>query len=248
MPEGKLARVGETVLGPRDLAAARAQLDAYGQLRFVGAEGDRQLLESLVTAELLAQAAIEHGLGDDPRVQFALDEEVASVYLSSELQRRVPYEEVAADTAALREYYDAHPDAFTVPEQRSMQGVRFETFEEAEDALRKLEAGEADLSDFGEVVATPLQPRDDAENPTFHPFLFAQGVGEGDWLPHPVVIAETLLVGRVLGLEPSRIEPFDDPAVQEQLVAAVRAPRLAQAKADLLEELRRRYPETDPAP
>ena len=248
VPEGALARVGSTVLTPQDLAAEQAQLGAYGQLRFRGEEGNRALLEALVETELLAQEAVEHGLGDDPRVQFALLEEIAEVHRSSELQRRVPYEVVASDTEALRAYYDAHPEEFTRPERRSMQGVAFKELEAAEQALEQLQTGSATLEDFGEVFATPLQARDDAEHPTFHRLLFDPEVGDGDWLKHPALLAETLLVGRVQTLEPAALEPFDDPAVQEKLVAAVRAPLLRAAEQQLLRELRERYPETPVSP
>src|SRR5688572_13563891 len=99
VPDGKLARVGDVVLGPDDLAGVQAQLGAYAQLRFRGEEGRASLLEALVTAELLAQEAIAAGLGDDPRVHWAVLEEIATLARNAELERRVPYAEVAADVA-----------------------------------------------------------------------------------------------------------------------------------------------------
>ncbi len=242
IPEGKLAVVGPTVLGPEDVAAARSQVGAYGQLRFTGVEGDATMLESLIAAELMALEAEERGLGDDPRVAFALEEEIATVYLSTLLERAVPRATVADDTDALRAYYDAHPELFTVPEQRSAQGVVFPQASEAEQALASLRSGAQELADLGAVVATPMQARDDDEYPAFHPILFAEGVQEDDLLPHPVFVGESLLVGRVQKVDPAHLRPFEEPAVQEQLVEAVLKPRRAAAKAEILERLRRGEP------
>lgn len=246
VPPGKLAVVGDVVLGPEDLSGVQTQLGPYAQLRFSGPEGRGALLEALVAAEIMAQEAVDAGLGDDPRVQWALYEEEAALYLGAELERRVPREAVAADEAALRAWYDGHPDAYWTPEQRNLEGVAFASYAEAEAALAKLRAGEASLRDLGEQMATPLQARDDVEHPGFHPILFDEDLGPGDWLSAPVVVARTLLVGRVQQVIPATRRAFDEPQVQEQLVAAVRAPLLEAAEQELLRELAERYPEGAP--
>ncbi len=238
MPDGELAVVGPTLIGPDDVAAARAQVGAYGQLRFSGPEGRVSMLEALVTAELLALEAQDAGLGDDPRVRFAELEEIATVHLTAELERRVPRSAVAQDTEALRAYYDQHSDAFTDPERRSAQGVVFSEFEAAQQALAALRGGTSSLEELGDLVATPLQARDDGEYPAFHPFLFAPQVGQGDFMPHPVFVGESVLVGRVQSVEPARVRPFEDEQVQEQLVSAVLAPLRDAARAEILAELR----------
>jgi hypothetical protein len=245
VPEGKLARVGEVVLGPDDLAGVQAQLGAYAQLRFRGEEGRASLLEALVTAELLAQEAIAAGLGDDPRVHWAVLEEVATLARNAEFERRVPYADVAADGTALRAYYDAHPDELVVAEQRRAEGVLVATWAEAERALAQLQAG-SELAALGEVVTTPLQVRDDAEYPAFHRVLFDRALAAGDPLPQPVMVGERLLVGRVREVvAPARV-PFDDAVAQEQLVQAVRAPLLERAERELEAELAARWPEAPP--
>ncbi len=248
VPPGKLARVGDVVFGPEDVAAVSAQLGAYAQLRFAGAEGSGTLLMSLVDAEVLAQEAMSRGLGDDPRAQHALLEEIAAVYLSAELERRVPYAEVAADTAALLAWYAAHEDSLLQPEQRSAEGVTFEHWVAAERAQAALELGTTTLEELGEVVYTPLQVRDDREFPGFHAVLFDPGLATGDRLPRPVPVGETLLVGRLRERIAAAPAPFDDPATRERVVEAVRAPRLEAARAALLAELADRYPEPRAAP
>ncbi|HET6585702.1 MAG TPA: peptidylprolyl isomerase, partial [Nannocystaceae bacterium] len=199
--------------------------------------------QALVDAELLAQAAQEAGLGDDPRLRFAELEEIATVQRSSELERAVPRAEVEADVASLRAWYDAHTDEFTVPEQRSAEGVMFKRWADAEAALASLQRGDATLDSLGEVVHTQPQTRDDREFPGFHPVLFADDLDDGALLPVPVIVGQTLLVARVTHVTPQHTKSFDDPAVREAVVEAVRAPRLARARAARLAELAAQFPE-----
>ncbi len=241
MPEGKLAVVGDVVLGPEDLAGTKSQLGAYAQLRFSGDEGQRSLLEALIAAELLAQEAIEHGLGDDPRVQWALYEEVAAVYLSAELERRVPRDEVVADETAQRAYFSAHPEEFATPAKRQARVVVFYDYASAEAAAQALRDGIVKLEWLGDVVTTPLQARDDAEHPGFHALLFDPSLKAGDPLPAPISLGQVLAVGELATVAPAGRESFDDPVVRERLVQAVAAPRREAARAALLAELSARY-------
>jgi len=247
VPEGKLARVGDVVFGPDDVAAVGAQLGAYAQLRFAGAEGHVALLGSLVDAEVLAQEAIRQGLGDDPRVHYALVEEIASVYLTTELERRVPYAGIAADEPRLHAWYDTNQDALAVPEQRSAQGVVFRNWATAEQAIVALDSGTTTLEELGELLTTPLYARDDTEFPGFHAVLFDASLALGDLMPRPVPVGERLLVGRVYDVVPRHAPPLRDPATRERVVQAVRAPLVAEARAALLRELAQRYPEQPPA-
>ena len=241
VPEGKLAVVGDVELGPEDLAGTKSQLGAYAQLRFSGEEGQRALLEALIAAELLAQEAIDNGLGDDPRVQWALYEEVADVYLSAELERRVPRDDVAADEAALRAYYDAHPDEFATPPKRQARVVVYYDYPSAEAAAQLLRDGIVKLEWLGDVVTTPLQPRDDAEHPGFHALLFDPSLEVGDPLPAPITLGQVLAVGELAAVAPAGHASFDDPVVRERLVEAVAAPRREAAHAELFAELSQRY-------
>lgn len=246
LSEGKLARVGDVELGPEDLAGVKSQLGGYAQLRFRGAEGRGALLEALVAAELLAQEAVDQGLGEDPRVEWALYEELATLHLSAELERRVPRERVADDEAALRAWYDAHLAEVTTPERRRARGVTFRRFDDAEAAHALLRQGVVKLEWLGEIVTTELQARDDVEHPAFHPMLFDPALSEGELLPDPAVVGQLVLVGVVDAILPPEPEPFDDPAVRERIVAAVRAPLLETARAELLAELAERFPEAPP--
>jgi hypothetical protein len=246
VPEGKLAVVGDVVIGTEDLAELRTQLGSYARRRFRGPEGMRGLLASVVDAELLAQEAVAAGLGDDPRVRWALLEEVALLYINAELERRVPYAQVAADTGALRAYYDGHTVDFTRPERRAIRGAVFHKFVEAEQAQRDLLSG-TPLAELGALSTTPLVERDDEQFPGMHAVLFTAGPA-GSLLPRVVLNGDVLMVGKVEEVTLATQEEFEDAEVQERLVKAVRAPLLAAARAELLEELAGQYPGGDPAP
>jgi len=252
VPDGALAVVGDRVFGPADVAAVQAQLGAYAQLRFRGDEGRFALLQALVDAELMAQAAVDAGLGDDPRVHFAWLEELAAVQRSTELERAVPRAAIEADVEALRAHYDAHPELFVVPETRVAEGVLFPRWDDAEAALAAVQLGTTTLESLAadteeaELLRTKPQTRDDHEFPGFHPLLFAPDLTPGELLPAPVVIGERLMVARLLEVEAPHRRPFDDPAVREQLVESLRAPRLTNAQREHESTLATRFPETNP--
>lgn len=242
VPEGALVLVGDQSLYPEDLGQVQGQLGAYAQTRFRGPHGQRALLDALVDASLLSQEAVDAGMARDPRAHWALVEEMATLRLNAELERRLPRAEVAADTEALHAYYQQHLAEFTEPERRSLEGVRFSDLREAEAALARLRAGEVELAELGEVVTTPLARRDDATFPGFHVFLFDASLGQGDWLAVPVLTDRAIVVGRVAQLVPAKATPAEDPAVWERLVNRVWEERSKPVRAALLAELAERYP------
>jgi hypothetical protein len=246
VPEGAVARAGEVVLWPEDVEGTLHQLGAYAQARFRGPEGRRELLDALVDTELLAQEAIDAGLGDDPRVEWAVVEELAALQLSTELERRLPRAHVAADEAGLAVWWRAHAAELMRPEQRSLEGVLFGELAPAEAALEACRLGTSKLSDYGTVVFTPLAERDDAEYPAFHDLLFDPALHEGDWLAHPVLSERRIVVGKVHRIVPAQVPPLDDPDTRERVVNAVWEERAAPIRAALLAELADRWPEQPP--
>jgi hypothetical protein len=178
---------------------------------------------------------------DDPRVRFAVLEELAILQRAAELERRVPHAEIASDIEALRAYYDQHLEEFMAPERRSIEGVAFDSFAAADEALRRLKSADVELADVGDVVSTALQVRNDAEHPAFHAVLFEASLREGDILPMPVFVGEALLVGRIKAIEPPTPRAFDAPETREHIVEALRNPRLSAAQEVLLAELRARW-------
>lgn len=247
VPEGALALVGDEVIEAERLEATHAQLDAFGQARFRGPHGRRALIDALIQQELLVQEARDAGLADDPRVEWAVLEELAELQRAAMLERRLPRAEVAADTEALRARYERERDRFVEPERRSMRVVRVDTFDTGELAIARMLAGEQTLEELAEaegekVVRTPLMKRNDEEFPGYHRILFDPALKVGDVVPRPVLSGRVALVGVVDEIQPARTLEFDDPQVQEQLVSAEWAQRLEPVEAALLAELRDRFP------
>jgi hypothetical protein len=242
VPEGALALVGEQVIEAERLESTQAQLDAFGQARFRGPHGRRALLDTLIQEELLVQEARDAGLGDDPRAAWAVIEELASLQRAAMLERRLPRAEVAADTESLRARYEREPERFFEPERRRMRVVKVDTFDAGEQAIARMLAGELTLEELGEVVRTPLMKRDDHEYPAYHRLLFDPALKVGDLVPRPVLSGQLVLVGEVDEIQPAHTRPFEDPQVQEQLVAAEWEARIEPIEAALLAELRDRFP------
>lgn len=241
VPEGALARVGSEVIEPEQVEQAHAQLGAYGQARFRGPEGQRALLDAMIVESLLVQEARDAGLAGDPRVHFAVLEELASLQRAAMLERRLPRASVAADVEALRARYEAERTSFATPERRRLRGVEFETWEQAEAALARLVAGEVELDALGTVVISLPMKRDDHEYPGFHALLFDPALRVGDPLPHPVISGTRVLVGELAEIEPAGALDFDDPEVREQLVEREWAARVAPLEVELLAELAERF-------
>lgn len=241
VPEGAFARVGEVVIEAAQVEASQAQLDAFGQARFRGPDGQRALLDAIISEELLVQEAREAGLGNDPRVEWAVLEELAELQRAAMLERRLPRAEIASDTQVLRARYERERARFTTPERRRMRVIRVQTWEEGERALARLGVGELRLEELGGVVRTPLMKRNDQEFPAYHSALFDPHLGVGDLVPSPVLSGQVVLIGEVDEIEPERVRAFEDPEVQEQLVTAERQERLVAIEAELQAELAERF-------
>ncbi len=246
VPEGALARVGAEVIEPEQIDQTRAQLGAFGQARFRGPDGQRALIDAVIGEELLVQEARDHGLASDPRVHFAVLEELAELQRAAMLERRLPRAEIAADTDALRARYRAERTSFTTPERRQMRAVRFDTWEQAEAASVRLRAGEAELEDLGEVLHTQPMTRDDLEYLAFHAILFDPELAVGEALTDPVLSGTNVLVGELETIEAAGFLSFDDPEVQEALVEREWLARVPPIEAELALELAERFPETSP--
>ncbi len=242
VPEGALARVGEAVIEPAQIEETHAQLGAFGQARFRGPEGRRALIDAVIVEELLVQEAREAGLDADPRVRWAVLEELAALQREAMLERALPRAEVAADRSALLARYERERERFTLPERRSLRAVHFETWEAAERAHARLRAGEVELADLGEVVRTAPMKRDDLEFPAFHSLLFDPALEVGDPLAAPVLSGSVVLVGELDAIDPATVQPFEGPEVQEQLIERELAERRIPIEAELRAELVERFP------
>jgi hypothetical protein len=251
VPDGALALVGDVVIQPSWIESSHAQLDAFGQARFRGPHGRRALVEVVIQQELLVQEARDAGLEDDPRVEWAVLEELAELQLTAMLERRLPRSQVAAETQALRDRYERERERFVEPERRRMRAVRVESYDEGERALARMREGVLTLEAYAlekgvDLARTPAMKRDDAEFPGFHRHLFDPALAAGDLVPVPVLSGQLVLIGVVDEIQPARVLPFEDPQVQEQLVTAERDDQLQRHQLALDDELAARFEQVEP--
>jgi hypothetical protein len=120
-----------------------------------------------------------------------------------------------------------------------------DTFDAGEQAIARIASGEQTLDQLGDVVRTPLMKRNDQEYPAYHRLLFDPALRVGDLVPRPLLSGQLVLVGEVDEIQPAHTLPFDDPQVQEQLLAAEWDARIVPIEAALLAELRDRFPSAE---
>lgn len=103
-----------------------------------------QLQEKLVLQELLWQEAISRGLPDDPatrsKMVMAMRDVLATAVLEAEATQR-------SDAAAVKTYYDGHPELFQSPQVRARH-ILVTDEATAKDVLAKIQGG----ADFGELA------------------------------------------------------------------------------------------------
>lgn len=78
---------------------------------FQRSEGKKKFLEEAIRFELLARAAAQEGLADDPDVRFAIKKALIAGYRKRLLRADAP----AVPDAEVRKYYDEHLDEFSRP-------------------------------------------------------------------------------------------------------------------------------------
>ena len=117
-------------------------------------EGKRKFLDDVIRFEVLARAAAQEGLADDPEVQFALKKALIARYRKKLLQQGAGAASVPE--AEARKFYDEHHDDFARPLQLHAALILVST--EADQAARGAKAGEARRLLDGILAAEPTNP------------------------------------------------------------------------------------------
>jgi peptidyl-prolyl cis-trans isomerase C len=132
-----IARVGETEITAVDIAIA-AQL-ALAQIQEMD-EASRAdfLMQSVIDMNLMANAARDAGLEEDPLVRARIDFEVAQV-LQQEYARKVANESVTPE--AMQAAYEDYVASLAAEEERRFSHFMTQSREQAEAAIAEIEAG-----------------------------------------------------------------------------------------------------------
>lgn len=107
--------------------------------QFQSAEGQKQLVDELITQELLYLDALKNGLNEEEEFKLALEHATKALlkqYAVTKLLRSVE-----AKDAEVKEYFDTHKQLFNTPEKASARHILVQTEEEALRIADEIKAG-----------------------------------------------------------------------------------------------------------
>ena len=130
-----LAKVGESEITLGEFASTLERMDRFDRLRYRTPERRRELLEEMITVELLAHEAERRGLDKEPQTQEALRQILRDAILKDARKgARGPAEFTKAEVEA---YYNAHKNNYMEPERRRISHVVVSDKKKAEGLLEK---------------------------------------------------------------------------------------------------------------
>jgi peptidyl-prolyl cis-trans isomerase C len=158
-----LARVGDKTITLGDYAAALEHMDQFDRLRYQSPERRKELLQEMITVELLAKEAVDKGYDKEPLAEQELrailrDATLAEARKGAPLPNDIPESEVRA-------YFDGRRADYKDPERRRISVVVLADEASAQRALESAKAVKTS-SDWGELVrARSIDPQARANVP-----------------------------------------------------------------------------------
>lgn len=179
-----LARVGPKAITLGDFTAALEHMDQFDRLRYQSPERRKELLEEMITVELLAAEATEKGYDKDPLAQQELRAILRDAMLA-EARKDAP-SPADVPEADVRAWFEAHRADYKDPERRRLsvivlgsEGAAKEVLAAAKKTTNAIEWGElvrqrsidaqaranvpVDLAGDMGIISPPGDPR--GENP-----------------------------------------------------------------------------------
>ncbi|MCL2723435.1 MAG: peptidyl-prolyl cis-trans isomerase [Polyangiaceae bacterium] len=146
-----VAKVGDDTITLGDFAAALEHMDAFDRLRYQSPERRKELLDEMITVDLLAKEAVAKGYDKDPLAQQELrailrDAMLAEARKDALLPADVPESEVRA-------YFEAHRADYKDPERRRISLVVLKSEAEGREALAVAKKAKT-AAEWGEIVRT----------------------------------------------------------------------------------------------
>ena len=250
-----LARVGQVAITDARLER-RVRAQGSGRHPYENAKGLRELLDDEMRFELLAQAALDRGLAQDPEVVDTARRLLARRLLQRDLGAALFENKLGEE--ALRAYYERNRTNYLQPEKRRFAHIQLEPTQEgravAQSLIDKLQNHTAD-SDFGGLVqrysqdaATKQRGGDQAfhtrdELVPLYGVNFANSIFAREpsgLLPQPVQSIEGWHVVRVVARREALARDFAEvrDQIRERLVQSERSEEFQH----YLDEIRETYP------
>lgn len=148
MPGGDvLAKVGDQQITRDMLNNIIATIPEENRARFLTPDGKERLLDEVISFFLFAEAAHQEGIDKEPAVKTRLDY-VQKEYLHMEYLRRQLAKMPPISEDELMAYYKGHIDEFKPPEEIKARHILVPTEAQAKKILDESQAGK----DFGELA------------------------------------------------------------------------------------------------
>ncbi|HEY8077748.1 MAG TPA: peptidyl-prolyl cis-trans isomerase, partial [Labilithrix sp.] len=155
------AKVGDKVITLGDFAAAIEHMDQFNRLRYQSPERRKELLDEMITVELLAQEATAKGWDRDPLAQQELRAILRDAMLS-QARKDAPAPQDIPETD-VRAFFDAHRADYNDPERRRVSAIVLKDEAAGREALA---AVLKDPTQWGEIVkARSIDPQARANIP-----------------------------------------------------------------------------------
>ena len=156
-----LAKVGDDTITLGDYAAALEHMDQFDRLRYQSVERRKELLDEMITVQLLAKEATAKGYDKDPIAQ----QEMRAILRDSMLVEARKNAPSPADVpeSEVRAWFDAHRAEYKDPERRRVSVI---VVRDEPTAREVLAAAKKNPSQWGELVrAKSLDPQARANVP-----------------------------------------------------------------------------------
>jgi parvulin-like peptidyl-prolyl isomerase len=262
-----LAKVGEKTITLGDFVASLENMDQFDRLRYQSTERRKELLNEMITVELLAQEARAKGYDKDP----AAEQEVRAILrdaMLAQARKSAPTPNDISDGDA-RAYFEAHKADYRDPERRRLSIVVLKDEAAAKAVIATSTANPKGLSaaEWGELVrARSIDPQAKANVPV--DLAGDMGIvsppgdtrGENTRVPEPVraAVYEIDKPGDVLGRPiaakgnfyvvrlTQKMEPHERPFEEAERTIRIKLAqeRTRQKEDQLIADLRKQYPVT----
>lgn len=246
-----VARIGRKSITNADLDKLMASLPQHVQGEYAGARGRVRLLDQLVNRELLVQAARDQGLQRDPEIAKQLQDYESNI-LTQAYQTKMVADLPQPTEADLHDYYDKHPEEFTILPRVNASWIQCKTRRAAEAAHRRVTTAEENFGNVAREVSIHEETAPDGGLlGYFNPTGYVRGIGNRpDFSAHAFAVDQggtsevfeydgTWGLIRVHEKSEGRAEPFE--RARERIVARLKPALTDSLYQSEVARLRERY-------
>lgn len=144
-----LAKVGERTITLGDFAGVLERMGPYERMRYQAPERRKELLDDMITVELLAAEAVAKGYDKDPVTELELRSALRDAMLA-ELRKDAPKPE-SLPIDDIRAWYKEHTEMFRDPERRRISAIAVKTPAQAAAVITEMQRDSSAIH-FGQLV------------------------------------------------------------------------------------------------